>query len=184
MNKKEAFFNLILQRKVFIASVIMFLVIEACFTFWLMPGFIRVTGGGILDMAAAYKPARALEFLGLLNGEGLTWYNRIQILDILFPLSYGLALANGLSAVYQRKYDDLSKYSWILMVPILGAVCDLAENLLIRFMILLGESAVPPLGTIISILSTLKFLAIGLAFLFIFTGLGFFIKGRKDAFKK
>ena len=94
-------------------------------------------------MSAAYGPEKALEFLASLKFGGLVWYNRIQALDMLFPFSYSFFLAGILRRIYGRKYEKIESYWWIPAIPLMAGSADLLENILIRVMILSGESSVP-----------------------------------------
>ena len=53
-----------------------------------------VSGGyGILDFEQGYSPDRVNEILGSYGPEGMSLYNRIQILDVFNPALYSLVAA-------------------------------------------------------------------------------------------
>lgn len=182
MNRREFVFKKIGEKRALVVLVLVFLAIEAVFTFYLTPGFARASGGAeILDISAAYTAERVSEFLSALDAGGRSWYDRIQVLDTLFPAVYGLLLAGILYRLYSRKYDDFSRYSWIVMVPLAGAGADYLENLLIRILILTHPTDPGFLGRFTGWVAAVKFAGLVFSILFILTGIGYFLKGRRDA---
>ncbi len=162
--------------------LVLFLFIEGLFQLYLVPGFRAASGGaGIPDMAAAYHPDFLYGLLGKMQGEALGWYNKIQLVDCLFPLVYAGFFASLLYRIYSRKYEEFSAYRWIVTLPAVAAAFDYGENLCVRAAIELFPRRIDLLGWTISVLSTLKFLAFLLSILLILTGLGYFIKRRRDA---
>lgn len=159
-----------------------FLLIEGVFQFFLIPGFQQAAGGaGIPDMAAAYHPDFLYGILAVMEGDALGWYNRIQLADCLFPLGYAGLLSSLLFRIYRRKYDDFGAYRWIVSVPLVAAGFDYLENIGIRSAILLLPRRSDLLGWVLSVVSSIKFLALLLSVLLVLTGFGYFIKGRRDA---
>ncbi len=185
MDRKEKFFADIAAVRILVPMVVFLLIIESVFIFYLTPGFMEASGGGgILDMSVAYPPEIVREFTLLLDRGGLSWYNRIQILDFIFPLVYGLFISALLYRIYRCKYTDFSRYFWIIIIPLLGACFDYLENLGIRGLIMFRPESLAVYGRVLSLFSTLKFLALAGSVLFMLSGIGYFIKGRRDAFKK
>lgn len=163
-------------------ALFFFLVIQALFQFYLIPGYTAASGGlGIPDMGMAYTPDRLYTLLAGMEGEALVWYNRVQLADLVYPLAYGGFFGSLLVKIYRKKYDDPVHYRWIVALPFLAAGFDYLENLGFRMALILAPVRYDMLGWILSGLSTLKFLTLGLAVLLVLTGIGYFIKGRRDA---
>jgi hypothetical protein len=160
----------------------LFLIVQALFQFYLIPGYTSVSGGlGIPDMGMAYSPDRLYALLAVMEGDVLAWYNRIQVADLVFPLAYAGFFGSLLVKIYRKKYDDPVHYRWIAALPFLAAGFDYLENLGFRTALILSPGRYNILGWILSGLSTLKFLALGMALLLILSGIGYFIKGRRNA---
>ena len=177
--------------------VLLLLALEFMFSVYLTPSYAEATGGGeIIDMSAAYPSVKVQEFLSALKApgqgidrygdpaprqNGLYWYNRIQIADSFFPLVYGLLLSGLLYRLYRKKYGAFSRYRWIIAIPTTAAAADYLENLTVRILILADPAAAEAAGFLPGLFSAVKFAGILISFLFLLTGLGYFVKGRRDA---
>ena len=164
------------------AALLLFLTVEGLFLSFLIPGYTSASGGlGIPDMGMAYNPDHLYRLLAVMEGEALSWYNRIQLADLLFPLSYAGLFGSLLVKIYRKKYDHPDHYRWMAVLPLAAAGFDYLENLGFRIALILSPRRYDLLGWVLSGLSTRKFLTLGLSVLLILTGIGYFIKGRRDA---
>jgi len=178
----EKLFSGISRTGVLVLLALLLCLAEGLFALWLTPGYARATGGGeILDMASAYPPEKTAAFLEALRNGGLVWYNRVQAVDGLFPFVYGLFFAGLLYRLYRNKYGDHHRAFRMTLLPLTAAGADLLENLTIRILILSGTAEPGFWGRIPGIFSLVKFLGLGLSVLFLLTGIGYFVKGRRDA---
>lgn len=87
-------------------------------------------GTGTLDLQFGSDATRAMTTLDALGTEGRRAYDAFQVVDILFPASYAVALAGLIWTGW-----DGARHRWVLTVtavPVVGAVLDYAENLLVR----------------------------------------------------
>ncbi|WP_421701075.1 hypothetical protein [Aliiroseovarius sp.] len=84
----------------------------------------NVSGGyGILDFEQGYSPDRVNEILGSYGPEGMSLYNRIQILDVFNPALYSLVAA-ALTYLLWRGRGP----AWVCLMPLMGGFGDYAEN--------------------------------------------------------
>ena len=167
--------------------LVLFLLIEMMF-FSLHPAFTEATvteafpdGVKAPDMAVAYTADYIYTVLVLVKERASDLYNRFQLVDLLFPLVYSCWFSSLLHRIYRRKYAAFSSYRWIVAVPFVAAGFDYLENLGFRIALIFLPMENPLLGWALSVFSTMKFLCLLLAVLSVFTGLGYFIKGRRDS---
>lgn len=103
-----------------ISSVLIFGLIWA-----LIIKLMTLTGGtGILDFEIGYTPEKVQAVLGSYGAEGMALYRRIQWLDLVNPAIYGLLMAS----ILYRLYPTQKSWSWLVLLPLLAALLDYAEN--------------------------------------------------------
>jgi len=164
-----------------IIFAVIFIIIQLAFRVF-TPPFMEATGGiGIPDRSIAYAPGHIYMVLSAITGEALNWYNRIQIVDSFYPLVYAALFSGLLFRIYRRKYENFSSYGWIVTIPLVGALCDYLENIGFRIILNQLPARFDLLGWILSVFSTIKFLAAGFSLLMILTGIIYFINGRRNS---
>ncbi|MDC7126953.1 MAG: hypothetical protein PQJ46_15380, partial [Spirochaetales bacterium] len=115
--------------KSFLLFLILTILAEIAFSL-IMPNFTEKSGYSILDMSTVYSVDDAYLKLNAIN-KAPNEYLVIRLIDTIFPILYGLMLSILSCIVYKRKYKDLNNYRWVLLVPILGAISDYIENIII-----------------------------------------------------
>lgn len=97
---------------------------------------------GIYPIPDLLHPASAAslqEALAQMDPTSRQNYLRTAFLDVIYPLSYGIAFSGALT----RMRPHNTRTRWIPWVPVCGCLLDLTENLF--FALLVGE-VVPPTG--------------------------------------
>jgi 2-iminobutanoate/2-iminopropanoate deaminase len=114
----------------------LFIVLELVFAFVLIPPFMEAVGRPIPDMSPdlGYMEYRAL--IGAMEaGPGLGAYRAIEALDAIFPFVYALALAAVIGTCLRALELQHGRWKYLLLLPVLSAAADYAENVLIAIMI-------------------------------------------------
>lgn len=182
MKKTEAFVKKISGLPWLVIIILLFIGVELFFMLHVIPGFTAASGGApLLDLSFVYSPEHVEEFLAGLEAGGLSWYRQSQILDFFFPAVYGLMGAAIIYRIYRKKYENWNSYRWMVLFPVLPVICDYGENICIAVIMAYGRNFPPSLGWIVSGFSTVKFAGIVITLLFMFSGLGYFLKGKKDS---
>ena len=84
-----------------------------------------LTGGtGILDFEIGYTPEKVQAVLGRYGTEGMALYRKIQWLDLINPVLYGLLMAS----ILYRLYPPQESWSRLVLLPLAAALLDYAEN--------------------------------------------------------
>lgn len=133
-----------------IIFILLLVVIEIAFYF-LMGDLEAVSGHSILDMGI-HNNEETYTILTEYGVEGRTIYNKIQVVDFIFPLCYALLLTSIM------KYQQC-KWTW---VPLLAAGFDYIENINVYRML----KAYPEdlmIGGINGIFTVLKFTLLGIS---------------------
>ncbi len=98
---------------------------------WFSEATIKADHGiGTLDLQFANSAAHARDTLDLLGPAGRRAYDAFQIIDLLFPLSYALALSGLIWSLWRGVQRPWVAY--LAAIPIAGAALDYLENALVR----------------------------------------------------
>lgn len=133
-----------------ILLVILLVMIEIAFYF-LMGDLEAVSGHNILDMGLQNNE-ETYQILSDYGVEGRSIYNKIQLVDFIFPLCYGLLF------ILIMKYQGCK----LTIIPLLAATFDYIENINIYRML----RAYPDnlmLGSFNGIFTVLKFTLLGIS---------------------
>ena len=161
---KEGIFFTLRSVLIFLALVILF---ELFFSVLLIPAFENRTGGeALLDMSFGFGAEQAYEMVGNYGVEGRRYYHTIQLVDLLFPVSYTLLLLSLIGYLAKRRNRDrllLCPVSRWLFLPLLAGICDLLENAGIFAMLRIYPDPFPVVARMTSIFGVFKFSAIAVS---------------------
>jgi len=133
-----------------------------------------------LDMRLYYTFDEVTSYLTALGETGRIFYLYQKIVDSFFPIGYGLGLALSLGYLY-RKSEMKNPWSIIILIPILAAIFDYLENLLLTTQIVSFPNLSEVIVSIAAITTLLKWIflssAIGILFVCI---LVFTVKRKKS----
>ncbi len=143
----------------------MTLVAQIIFMAVLVPMFSQASGGlAVPDMSLfrPYAESRAA-FDVMKAGEGLFRYRLFELLDIVFPLLYGLAFAVFLGLGLKRLGKGDTAWNKLLLLPLAAALFDYLENILVFSMIAIHPGDFSALAPVVNLVGLLKFLCFGLS---------------------
>ena len=133
-----------------------------------------------LDMRFFYTFDDVTEYLTALGETGRTYYLYQKIVDSFFPIGYGVGSALALGALC-RKSDIKNPWRSIILIPIIAAIFDYIENILLTTQIVSFPSTSEVIVSIAAITTLIKWIfllsAIGVLFVSV---LVFAVKMRKS----
>ncbi len=113
-------------------SIIGLTVLILIFTTYIFPHFdIKKVDGGLesLDIRSSYSPADVNSLFQALGLSGIVFYKKILIVDMLFPLIYGLWFILVLRLL-QKNMGRLGKLTaWVAWFPVATVLLDFTENI-------------------------------------------------------
>ena len=108
-------------------------------------------------------------FFDTLGTDGLQVWSMVHLLDILFPLAYSFAFLIGIAMELKIVYPQKRELRFLFVVPLIAAIADYLENLLIASQIASYPSLSPAIITIASLATMTKWIALGFAFAIVIT---------------
>jgi len=121
----------------------------------------------LLDMRFFYTFDEVTEYLTALGETGRTYYLYQKIVDSFFPIGYGLGIALALGYLF-RKSDIKNSWHYIILIPIIAAIFDYIENMLLTTQILSFPTISEVIVSIAAITTLIKWIfllsAIGVLF--------------------
>jgi hypothetical protein len=111
----------------------------------------QTDGNYYLDTKLFYSEETVYQYISSYGEEGINMYHQVQILDMIYPLIYGIFLA---SFFYRKKLLKL------YFIPLLAIVFDYSENISIYFLLENFPKQLPNLVVASSLATSLKWLSI------------------------
>lgn len=145
--------------------LLVFVSLEAIFTIVLLPKFTEVTGQPILDMQLLNSFEMTYQMIDDYGKEGMKLYQYIQLVDLLFPLSYGLLFSMLISKFTLTRNKCMS---YVILFPLIAPVFDYLENIGIYMMFQLHPGKYLLLAQITAFLTVLKFSFLGVTIVLLF----------------
>ena len=133
----------------------------------------EITGGAtILDMTFTTGPSQVYAVLDTLGPAGRAFdLTHIVPLDLVFPFTYGLFLALGISWGLSRLLPEGSPWLLLNLAPVLAAAADYCENAGVITLLLTYPSRLDSLAWFVSIMYAVKFLFSAISFITFFAAL-------------
>jgi hypothetical protein len=133
----------------------------------------EITGGpSILDMTFTTGPDSVYAVLGALGDAGRAFdLTHIVPLDLVFPFTYALFLALGISWGLSRLLPGGSPWLLLNLAPLLAAVADYCENAGVIVLLLTYPARLDPAAWFVSIMYVIKFAFSAVSFITLFTAL-------------
>jgi len=146
-------------------------------------------GATILDMTFTTSPQQVYAVLDALGAAGRSFdLTRIVPLDLVFPFTYGLFLALGISWGLSRLLPEGSPWLLLNLAPVIAAAADYCENAGVITLLLSYPVRLDPVAWFVSIMYAVKFLFPAASFITLIASLGgcavmFFLRhiGRSPA---
>jgi hypothetical protein len=133
----------------------------------------EITGGPtILDMTFTTGPDQVYAVLSALGDAGRAFdLTRIVPLDLVFPFTYGLFLALGISWALSRLVPKASPWFLLNLAPVLGAAADYCENAGVITLLLTYPARLDPVAWFVSLMYSIKFFFSVVSFITLFAAL-------------
>jgi len=153
----------------------LFIIFQLIFQMGLMPEFKKVSNDNrILDFELVKSRAVAYEMISGYGETGIKFYNYIQIVDIFYPIAYSLLLA---ALICYLLKSAVSRFKYVCLFPLAGALFDYAENLGIFLMLRIYPKPFHSIAAAAHAMSILKFSFIILSILIVIVlGFNFILK--------
>ena len=117
----------------------------------------------ILDSRLGYTFAEANHLFTVLGEQGRQLYTTLQILDLIFPLGYGISMTLALTGIITRLFPEGHSMEKTILIPILAMIFDYLENITIAVLIASYPNLSPLVVDIANIFTLLKWSSIILA---------------------
>ena len=133
----------------------------------------EITGGvTILDMTFTTGPESVYAVLFALGDAGRAFdLTRIVPLDLIFPFTYGIFLALGISWGLSHLIPEDSPWLLLNLAPVFAAAADYCENAGVITLLLTYPVRLDPVAWYVSIMYTVKFLFSAISFITLFAAL-------------
>jgi len=136
----------------------LFIVMLLVFGLVLSPAVSAAIGGPAPDMRTDLDYFGYRAAIGAMKaGPGLGAYRAFEALDAVFPLVYALAFAASIGIGLKTLDLRHGPAKWLLLVPVLTALADYAENALIGAMISLHPGDYAALASLAAVATWVKF---------------------------
>jgi hypothetical protein len=134
----------------------------------------EITGGPtILDMTFTSGPDSVYAVLGALGEAGRAFdLTHIVPLDLVFPFTYALFLALGISWGLARLLPGDSPWHLLNLAPLFAAAADYCENAGVITLLLTWPARLDPVAWFVSAMYAIKFAFSVISFLTLFAALG------------
>lgn len=124
------------------------------------------------DLSIYYTAGELYQMAESYGAEGRIAYIRIRFtFDLIWPVIYTIFLATSISWVYQRAFEDHSRWRLANLVPILGMFFDYAENIATSIVMVRFPDTTPLVEWLAGFFTTLKWVFIGGSFLLLISGM-------------
>ena len=80
------------------------------------------------DVRPYTSPAEVRDFVRACGDAGLAAYRDLQLVDLVYPATFGLLLATALALLLRAGRPDASRWAGLAVLPLLAATFDYAEN--------------------------------------------------------
>ncbi|MGY5861487.1 MAG: hypothetical protein RTU09_03870 [Candidatus Thorarchaeota archaeon] len=132
---------------------------------YINPQILTLSGGQpILDIRPGYSFAEVEHLLTVLGEQGRQLYTTLQVIDLVFPIAYGMSITLALTGVIIRLFPEGHTMEKAIFLPILGMIFDYLENITIATLIASYPNLSPFAVNVASIFTQLKWTCIILAF--------------------
>ncbi len=112
--------------------IIPLFLLSALFNFYLFPKHeVQYNNESLksLDIRTSYTKEDVMELFNKLDDEGRKTYEySISVIDMIYPLVYGMLLILLLSKLIKNLFREESNYIYLSLLPILIMIFDYAEN--------------------------------------------------------
>ncbi len=148
----------------FLLFLVLTIIVAVVMMGYVHPQILALSGGlPILDTRPGYTFADVEHLFTVLGEQGRQLYTTLQVLDLIFPLAYGMSMTLALTGVVTRLFPEGHPMEKAVFIPILGMIFDYLENITIAALIASYPNLSPLAVSIANIFTQLKWSCIILA---------------------
>jgi hypothetical protein len=120
------------------------------------------SNNAILDLRFyGYNAEDAKKFLTEINETGRNYYiNQFHVIDTFYPIIYCIFYVTILSYLIKKCFPKNKKLKILLVLPIVGMICDFIENILINHIIKNYDNSLENIVNISSTFTIIKFIMV------------------------
>ena len=150
--------------RIFLLFLVLTIVVAIVMMGYINPQIMALSGGlPILDSRLGYTFAEVEYHVTILGEQGRQLYTTLQVLDLIFPLGYGMSMTLALTGLIMRLFPEGHPMEKAASIPILGMLFDYLENITIAALIASYPNLSPLAVSAASIFTQLKWSCIILA---------------------
>jgi hypothetical protein len=122
------------------------------------------------DTSFFYTPDQLFKIAADYGKAGRQAYIRARwTFDLIYPLVYGFFLTTGISWFYSYITPRKQNWQYLILLPVLGVGFDYLENITTSLVMAIYPAQITFLAIAASVITLLKWIMIGLAFLVYFS---------------
>ncbi len=149
----------------YLVGLIVLLILFSVLMFFATDYIKTLTGISILDTKFSYKKADVISYFTTYGKSGILTYNKIQIIDTIYPIIYSLSLSSILYRLFSK-----TKTVSIILIPIIAAYFDYLENILLFISTLQFPNLDTSIIRIASFSTSLKWSLVYISIVFVIIG--------------
>ncbi len=128
-------------------------------------------GAGPIDLKFTYTLDEVFQMVEAYGEEGRAFYRTVELTaDILYPIAYTLFFGTLLTAVLRRAFPHNTLVHRLALIPVLGFLLDMAENVGIVTMLSQFPAQSETVAQMTGIFTTLKWVSVGAILLTLLAG--------------
>ena len=131
-----------------------------------------------LDMRFFYTFDDVTEYLTALGETGRTYFIYQKIIDSFFPIGYGLGIALALGYIFRMR-DIKSPWHSIILIPIIAAIFDYLENILLTTQIVSFPNISEVIVSIAAIITLIKWIFLLSSIVLLFVAVLIFVVKKR-----
>ena len=150
--------------RIFLLFFVLTIIVAVVMMGYVNPQILALSGGlPILDTRPGYTIAEVEHLFTVLGEQGRQLYTTLQVLDLIFPLGYGISMTLALAGIITRLFPEGHSMEKAILIPILGMIFDYLENITIATLIASYPNLSPLVVSIANIFTLLKWSSMILA---------------------
>ncbi len=150
--------------KIFLLFLVLTIVVAIVMMGFVNPQILALSGGlPILDSRLGYTFTEANHLFTVLGEQGRQLYTTLQVLDLIFPLGYGISMTLALTGIITKLFPEGHSMEKTILIPIFAMIFDYLENITIAALIASYPNLSPLVVNIANIFTLLKWSSIILA---------------------
>jgi len=115
----------------------------------------------IIDLRMGYSYDEIVNYINQLDDNGKNYYvSRFHFVDTFYPIIYCIFYATILSYLIKKCFPKIKIIKMLLVLPIIGMICDLIENILLNHIVNNFDNFKENIVNISSVFTIVKFIMV------------------------